>query len=80
MRQLSSGLREFIRLLSTKNVKDVIAGAWALAFHGQPRYTGDLGIFVSCDSDNAAKLTDVLGEFGFGGVGIEREDFCKKRW
>ncbi len=53
-------------------------GAWALAFHGRPRYTGDLDIFVSCDPDNAAKLTDVLDEFGFGGVGIEREDFLQE--
>ncbi len=32
MRQLSSDLCEFIRLLNTKNVKYVIVGAWALAF------------------------------------------------
>ena len=31
MRQLSSDLREFIRLLNTKNVKYVVVGAWALA-------------------------------------------------
>ena len=78
MRQLSSDLREFIRLLNTKNVKYVIVGAWALAFHGRPRYTGDLDIFVSCDPDNAAKLTDVLDGFGFGGIGIERADFLQE--
>ena len=42
MRPLSSDLREFIHLLNTKSVKYVIVGAWALAFHGRPRYTGDL--------------------------------------
>ncbi len=47
MRPLSSDLREFIRLLNTKSVKYVIVGAWAVAFHGRPRYTGDLDIFVS---------------------------------
>ena len=44
MRPLSSDLREFIHLLNTKSVKYVIVGAWALAFHGLPRYTGDLDI------------------------------------
>lgn len=78
MRQLSSDLREFIRLLNTKNVKYVVVGAWALAFHGRPRYTGDLDLFVACDPDNAAKLTDVLDEFGFGGIGVEREDFLQE--
>ena len=32
---LSNDLRDFIRLLNTKNVKYVIVGAWALAFHGR---------------------------------------------
>ena len=44
MRPLSSDLREFIHLLNTNRVKYVIVGAWALAFHGRPRYTGDLDI------------------------------------
>ena len=44
MRQLSSDVREFIDLLNTKNVRYVIVGAWALAFHRRPRYTRDLNI------------------------------------
>ena len=47
MQPLSSDLQEFIHLLNTKSVKYVIVGAWALAFHGRPRYTGDLNIFVA---------------------------------
>ena len=60
MRPLSSDLREFIRLLNTNSVKYVIVGAWALAFHGRPRYTGDLDIFVSRDDENADKLMAVI--------------------
>ena len=77
MRQLSSDLREFIRLLNTTHVKYVIVGAWALAFHGRPRYTGDLDIFVARDPDNAAKLTEVLDGFGFGDIGLRRADFLQ---
>jgi hypothetical protein len=44
MRPLSSDLREFIHLLNTNGVKYIIAGAWALAFHGRTRYTGDLDL------------------------------------
>ncbi len=78
MRQLSSALREFIRLLNTKNVQYVIVGAWEIAFQGRPRYTGDIDIFVSCDPDNATKLTDILDEFGSGGIGIGRDDFLQE--
>ena len=77
MRPLSSDLREFIHLLNTKSVKYVIVGAWALAFHGRPRYTGDLDVFVAPDPDNADRLMDVIEAFGFGRAGIVRDDFVK---
>jgi Nucleotidyl transferase of unknown function (DUF2204) len=77
MRPLSSDLREFIHLLNTNSVKYVIVGAWALAFHGRPRYTGDLDIFVARDDENADKLMAVIEAFGFGHAGIKREDFLQ---
>ena len=77
MRPLSSDLREFIHLLNTNSVKYVIVGAWALAFHGRPRYTGDLDIFVARDDENADKLMAVIEAFGFGRAGIKREDFLQ---
>jgi predicted nucleotidyltransferase len=80
MRPLSSDLREFIHLLNTKSVKYVLVGAWALAFHGRPRYTGDLDLFVARDADNAAKLMEVIDAFGFGNTGIEREDFLQENY
>jgi hypothetical protein len=77
MRPLSSDLREFIRLLNTKSVKYVIVGAWALAFHGRPRYTGDLDVFVGREPENAGKLMEVIQAFGFGQAGIHRDDFLQ---
>jgi len=77
MRPLSSDLREFIHLLNTNSVKYVIVGAWAVAFHGRPRYTGDLDIFVARDDENADKLMRVIEAFGFGRAGIKREDFLQ---
>ncbi len=77
MRPLSSDLREFIHLLNTKSVKYVIVGAWALAFHGRPRYTGDLDIFVARELENARRLMEVIEAFGFGQSGIERDDFLQ---
>jgi Nucleotidyl transferase of unknown function (DUF2204) len=77
MRPLSSDLREFIHLLNTNSVKYVIVGAWAVAFHGRPRYTGDLDIFVGRDDENADKLMGVIEAFGFGHAGIKRQDFLQ---
>jgi hypothetical protein len=77
MTLLSNDLRDFIRLLNTKDVKYVIVGAWALAFHGRPRYTGDLDIFVARDEENAEKLLDVLAAFGFSAAGIKKDDLLR---
>ena len=75
MRPLSRDLREFIHLLNTKSVEYVIVGAWALAFHGRPRYTGEFDSFVAREQDNADRLMEVIEAFGFGQSGIKRDDF-----
>jgi len=52
-------------------------GAHSLAFHGRPRYTGDLDILVSPDAENAGKLVVLLNEFGFGEAGFKESDFTQ---
>ena len=78
MRPLSKDLQEFIRLLQAERVEYVIVGAWSLAFHGRPRYTGDLDLFLRRDPANADRLMRVIDAFGFGATGIAREDFLKQ--
>ena len=71
---LSKDLREFIELLNAHEVEYLVVGAFAVAYHGLPRYTGDLDILVRPAPDNAARVLDVLTEFGFGGIGVEAAD------
>lgn len=72
---LSADLREFIELLNSHGVEYVIVGAYTLAFHARPRYTGDIDIFVRPAEANASRLMSVLDAFGFGGIGITQQDF-----
>jgi predicted nucleotidyltransferase len=74
---LSADLREFIELLNSRGVEYVIVGAHSLAFHGRPRYTGDLDILVRPSPENVEKLTSVLTEFGFAESGLEPSDFTE---
>ncbi len=69
MRALSNDLREFIRLLASEGGEYPIVGAWSLAFHGRPRFTGDLDLFVRREGANADRLMRVIEAFGFGSVG-----------
>jgi hypothetical protein len=50
-------------------------GAYALGFHGIPRYTGDLDIFVKPDPANAKSIMQALHEFGFESAGLNATDF-----
>ena len=66
---LSKDWREFLELLNSRVVDYVIVGAQSLAFHGRPRYTGDLDILVRPTRDNAQQLLEVLNQFGFAQAG-----------
>src|SRR4029077_7177983 len=72
---LSNDLREFLELLNSRGVDSVIVGAHSLAFHGRPRYTGDLDVLVRATPENAAELIDLLNQFGFADCGFKKYDF-----
>lgn len=67
--------KELLQLLNKHNVEYVIVGAYALAFHGCPRYTGDMDILVKPDRNNAKKILEAVKDFGFGSLDITDEDF-----
>jgi hypothetical protein len=73
--RLAKDFREFIELLNSNHVEYVIVGGYALAFHGAPRYTGDIDILVRCSAANAAALETALTVFGFASLGITARDF-----
>jgi len=75
--RLSNDLREFLELLNSRGVEYVIVGAHSLAFHGRPRYTGDLHILIQATPKNAAKIVDLLNEFGFAHSGFRESDFTE---
>ena len=75
--RLSSDLREFLELLNSRGVEYVIVGAHSLAFHGHPRYTGDLDILVRATPENAGKLVDLLNQFGFADSGFKESHFTE---
>ncbi len=53
---LSKDSREFLESLNFRGIEYVIVGAHSLAFHGRPRYTGDLDILVRATFTQPEKL------------------------
>lgn len=68
---------DFIELLNQHQVAYMVIGAHALAFHGRPRHTGDLDIWIEPSKENAVKMVTVLKEFGFGSLNLTEADFLK---
>lgn len=62
---LAPDFNEFIGCLTARRVEFLIVGAYALALHGSPRFTGDLDVFVRPTEENAARLVGAIGDFGF---------------
>lgn len=54
-----------MRLLNSNNAEYLIIGGYAVGYHGYPRPTGDLDIWISNTRDNAERVLRALDEFGF---------------
>jgi hypothetical protein len=72
---LHRDFRELLESFNAHGVEFVLVGAYALAFHGAPRYTGDLDLFVRPTPENAQRILAALKDFGFGSLGLTLEDF-----
>ena len=67
--------KDLLALFNEYKIEYMIVGAYALAFHGAPRYTGDIDILVKPEPLNAQRIMAALNKFGFGLVGLKTEDF-----
>ncbi len=73
--ELSNDFKEFIELLNVNKVKYLVVGGYAVGFHGYPRYTKDIDLWVLMKSNNASNIIKSVKEFGFESLGLEEEDF-----
>jgi hypothetical protein len=70
--------KDFVELVALFNANDVeflIVGAYALAFYGVPRFTGDLDLYVHPAPENAQNVIKALDQFGFRSLGYQLDDF-----
>ncbi|MFO7915416.1 MAG: hypothetical protein R6U43_06970 [Candidatus Krumholzibacteriales bacterium] len=73
--EVQQDFKKLFALLNKHEVEFIIVGGYALAFHGAPRFTGDMDIFVRPSPENASRVLEALNEFGFGSADLKKEDF-----
>lgn len=69
--------KELLALFNKHHVEYLVVCGYALAFHGAPRFTGDLDLLIHANQENAERILTSLDEFGFGKLNLETNDFIK---
>lgn len=72
---LDKDLRELLELFRSHGVEFLVVGGHAVAFHGRPRLTEDLDLFVRADAENGQRIVDALRAFGFESLDLSPADF-----
>ena len=67
----------FVESLNAHDVRYLVVGGYAVAFHGHPRYTKDFDIWIDATPENAKRLLDALDAFGFGALDLAISDFLE---
>jgi hypothetical protein len=75
--KLQADSREFIELLNSHGVEYLLVGGHAVAYHGHPRFTGDIDFLIRTSESNARRMLAALDAFGFGGIGITEADLLR---
>ncbi|HOW84130.1 MAG TPA: hypothetical protein PK573_16325 [Spirochaetota bacterium] len=65
---------DLLAILNKNQVKFLIVGAFALAYHGYPRNTGDIDIWIYPAEENANKTVQAIKEFFGSTLGVTNED------
>jgi hypothetical protein len=61
---LHPDLRDLFSALAAASAEYLIVGGYAVAFHGRPRFTKDLDLWIGEESENLARVLAALRSFG----------------
>ena len=76
---LTEDFKEFLRLLNANRVDYMVVGGFAVGFHGYPRATIDLDLWVRMTPENADRIVATLVAFGFGSASFDTSLFINPR-
>jgi len=75
---LPPDFKEFLKLLKSKNIRYLLIGGYAVGYHGYPRATNDMDIWIAIDPKTAEQMVLALKEFGFDTPQLSKKPFLKK--
>jgi hypothetical protein len=77
MTRLQADFKDFLNLLNAHRVEYLLIGGYAVGYHGYPRATVDLDVWIARTPDNAARVVEALHAFGFSDPVLTTDLFLK---
>jgi hypothetical protein len=75
---LNPDFRDMLSAFNEHGVEYQVVGAYALAYHGLPRATGDIDLWVRSTVENAERVRAALATFGAPSSEVSVEDLSTK--
>src|SRR4030042_1783904 len=76
--ELHPDFKDFLKLLSSHGVEYLVVGGYAVGYHGYPRATGDMDIWIAVSEANAERTARALRAFGMPELGTTKRLFTEK--
>jgi hypothetical protein len=76
--ELPLDFKEFLSLLNANGVEYLLIGGYAVGYHGYPRATNDMDIWIAINPSNAESMVKVLRAFGFDTPDLSVSLFLKE--
>lgn len=76
---INKDFEDLLHHLNTAQAKYLVAGAYAVIFHTEPRYTKDLDIWIQPTRENAEKVYKALKNFGAPLQNLSIEDLMNPK-
>ena len=70
---LNKDFRDLCALLNARDVEYLIVGGYAVAFHGAPRFTGDIDLFIRPAEESANRMLEAVRDFSFPTADVTTE-------
>lgn len=75
---LPPDFKEFLQLLNAYQVEYLLIGGYAVGYHGYPRATADMDIWIALNPANANSVVAALKSFGFDLPELSADLFLKE--
>jgi predicted nucleotidyltransferase len=76
--ELHPDFKDFLKLLTSHGVEYLIVGGYAVGYHGYPRATGDMDVWIKVSESNAQKMALALRDFGMSEEEVSEQLFLER--